>query len=578
MAAFSWFGGTTTSPDFVNAGPLALVQPLLARLELRHILDRLLPHDPQREFTHGQVLAALVAARLCHPTALVNVENWADQVGYEFLSGVPADKLNDDRLGRALDAFFEVRHSALADVTVKVLEETGLTLDRLHFDPTVVTLTGAYESSLPRPDWPDDLPLRGDAALDPAHICHGYSSDDKMFQIGQVAIIDQLGAVPVFAHVLDGNRNHHPAIKQTFELLQEYLPLPPQMRLISDRGTFSIDHLARLYRNDYEVLCTADWSDFRALYDTHAQSLNWQEASYLSTEQQRRRQHHSDLPREHYELAVQEHQVADPTNGQEIPVRLIFVYSTASERECQERRQKQITQIQDGLLTLQARLSRGHPQCTPQTISTQVVRLLGKKAAASFFTWKIVPLTPQEQANLPTPGPGHRRASHRLEFHFDAEAAQADQPYDGLSVLVTTVPRTTSADQLFTEYKQQNYIEMTHHQEKTPLAVSPIFLKTQRRVEALVCLLQLALQAYQVLERLYRQKTPATAPPSEKRMTTERMLRAFQNCILPIRTTTLGQVVYASRLTTDQRAILLRLGLQTPQQLMAEILLPEPVD
>ena len=146
----------------------------------------------------------------------------------------------------------------------------------------------------------------------------------------------------------------------------------------------------------------------------------------------------SDLPHEHYELAEWEHRVTDPTSGQEIPVRLIFVYSTADERESRQRRHDQIAALHAGLAHLQARLSRGHPRCTAQTIGQQVLRLLGKKEAGRYFTWQLVALTAAEQAALPEPGNGHCRARHRLEFHCDAAAAQAAERYDGLAVLVTT--------------------------------------------------------------------------------------------------------------------------------------------
>ena len=56
----------------------------------------------------------LLAARLSHPLALVNVPRWAEESGAEYLWGIPAEKLNDDRLGRSLDALFTQRHSVLA--------------------------------------------------------------------------------------------------------------------------------------------------------------------------------------------------------------------------------------------------------------------------------------------------------------------------------------------------------------------------------------------------------------------------------------------------------------------------------
>src|SRR5580698_7799898 len=103
MAAFTW-RGTGSDQEVVNLGPLALIHPLLDQLDIEAIIDRHLPPDPQLEFSHGQVLSLLLAARLCQPTALVNVATWAKKTGADILANIPADKLNDDRLGRALDA------------------------------------------------------------------------------------------------------------------------------------------------------------------------------------------------------------------------------------------------------------------------------------------------------------------------------------------------------------------------------------------------------------------------------------------------------------------------------------------
>src|SRR4030081_3807676 len=115
----------------------------------------------------------------------------------------------------------------------------------------------------------------------------------------------------------------------------------------------------------------------------------------------------------------------------------------------------------------------------------------------------MVPHTPEEQPAPTVPARGCHRPSYRFVFHYDEAAALAEARYDGFSVLFTTAPLGRSADDLFTEFKQQSFLETLHHQLKTPLAVRPVFLKSPHRVEALVCLLHIALQVYQVLERRY---------------------------------------------------------------------------
>ena len=142
--------------------------------------------------------------------------------------------------------------------------------------------------------------------------------------------------------------------------------------------------------------------------------------------------------------------------------------------------------------------------------------------------------------------------------------------------MTTASPQRPSANALFAQYKQQNYVETLHHQWKTPLAVSPVFLKSPLRVEALVCLLQIALQAYQALERLYRQSVPTDEAPAEQRLTSESLLRIFKVYGLLISTSRFGRIVHTTRLSNRQKQILQRLNFPTPAQTLSRILLPEP--
>jgi Domain of unknown function (DUF4277) len=567
--------GAARAEEVVNLGPLALIQPLLDQLDIASIIDRHLPPDPQLEFSHGQVLSLLLAARLCQPTALINLPAWAEKTGADILWNLPADKLNDDRLGRALDAFFDQRHSIFASATAQALQKTDLSLDRLHFDTTHLTFWGAYETSQRRPVTPLSA-LRGDAQLPPAHIGHGYVSEALMIQVGLTAVVDGQGSLPVFSQCLDGQRNGRRAIAEQFQLLQQHVPLPTGLLMISDRGTYSADHVSRLYRHGYYALCSMRWNDYQAVYDAHADRLQWEQASFLSVEQRRRRQTNSTLPCEQYRIAVLKHALTDPVTRQPLSGRLIFVHSSANEKHNRERRRYHIAKIKAGLEALAARVQRGHAHIKPDTVNRSVNRLFGKRWAARYFRWQLIALTLQEQAVLPPPAAGCRRPGYRFVFTFDAAAAAADTRYDGLSVLFTTAPLHHSADELFTTFKEQNYIELLHHQMKTPLAVRPVFLKSPRRVEALVSLLQIALQAYQVLERRYRQTVPEDAPVSEQRMTAEALLRQFRvyGCI--VTSEAVGRVIHATRLTSRQRQILNQLSFATPAQTLRRILHPVP--
>jgi transposase len=90
----------------------------------------------------------------------------------------------------------------------------------------------------------------------PAHITHGYGDDAKLIQVGLTSVVDELGAVPLLGQCLDGNQNGHTAIRQQCDWLLAEGLLRPGSLMISDRGTFSVEHVARLHRHG----CHGDYS------------------------------------------------------------------------------------------------------------------------------------------------------------------------------------------------------------------------------------------------------------------------------------------------------------------------------
>jgi len=118
-------------------GALPVVASFCRRLDLEGIIDRACPVREVAILTHGQVIAALVANRLTSPTPLWRVEDWARAWAVEETFGIPPDALNDDRVGRALDAIAPKLDQLVGSVGAQAIAVFGLEVARLHWDMTV---------------------------------------------------------------------------------------------------------------------------------------------------------------------------------------------------------------------------------------------------------------------------------------------------------------------------------------------------------------------------------------------------------------------------------------------------------
>jgi len=574
---FRWLANTKATRG-CNIGNLALTVPLLQRAGVAEIIDRHLQPDVRCKESPGKVLALLIAARLHKPTAISRIDQWAVETGADIMFDIDSDLLNDDRIGRALDALFEHRHSILGNLAVEVAQKFDIPLGELHFDPTHVTFYGKYEGSESRPDvMADDGDVRMDDRLAAAHITQGRRIDgvrkiSKIVHVDLSFAADEYGGVPVFAHVQSGNENGMTGIADHLALFRKQIPINKTV-MISDAGTFSIQHVKRSLADGMNIICAIPKTEARNLYEKHVSSLCWSEASYRSIEQQRRRDSGSSLPLEHHELAEIQHELYDRETKSRIPCRLIFVLSTAGKKAAEEARQKNVARVHQKLEALKQSVAKGCRNTDERSIRRRAAAALGNGQASNYFTWQIIPLGDAESAALPMPRPGCRRPTHRFEYAYDATVADRDAMCDGISAILTTLPSESSTtDETFTKYKRQAYSELANHQLKAPIAISPIFLHKPERVEALIFVLTIALMIYYLVQHEYRRNLPSTASTKQRRTTTETLFRAFNVYVLIISPSALGEVITPTRLRPKQRQILQDLGLPPPAAVLSQYL------
>jgi hypothetical protein len=92
-----------------------------------------------------------------------------------------------------------------------------------------------------------------------------------------------------------------------------------------------------------------------------------------------------------------------------------------------------------------------------------------------------------------------------LEWHFDQAALDHEAATDGWYCLLTNLdPADADPGQVLVRYKGQEVVERRYGSFKGPLAVAPFFLKNNRRIEALLSVICLALLIFCLVERQVR--------------------------------------------------------------------------
>jgi hypothetical protein len=92
-----------------------------------------------------------------------------------------------------------------------------------------------------------------------------------------------------------------------------------------------------------------------------------------------------------------------------------------------------------------------------------------------------------------------------LAWWFDQAALAAEQATDGWYGLLTNLnPAQVDAAGVLARYKGQEVVERRYGAFKGPLAVAPLFVQSNRRIQALVTVICLALLVFCLVERQVR--------------------------------------------------------------------------
>jgi len=513
-----------------DVGPLLLVAHYLRRLGLVELIDAAAPMRGKSLLTHGEVIAALVANRLSAPAPLYDVAGWAGHAAIAELLSVPASLLNDDRLGRALEAFHPVADDLRGRLLLTTLDRFDVDASRLHLDLTTIRFAGAY---------PDSTLVK-----------KGWGSDRQVARQVRTLQASTPDGVALYLRPHKGSEAELTCLGQALEKLQARTP--PGLVIVADSA---FGHLTSLCAADrkglrFVVPLRADtgWADNfdRDVPDGPAALPDLDHVA----ERERR------LPperRTRWRGQLTAFPATDPKHRSQHDLRVAYIWSSEEASSVADARMRALTKAEADLTRIRNGLGGRYYKTTEQ-VRTKVARIVHHR---------IEPLLHVQTGT-------DNRGKPTLSWQRDQTAITAAGRLDGLYALATNLPGPLTATDILDIYKDQWIVEQRHRDLKraAPLRVRPVFLHNDDRIGALLGVVGIALLIFGLIEADLRhrlptgqQQLPGLLPEGRAAKPTGRnILAAFDG--LGFTHTTTGPVL--DRLTPTQRQILALLDIPLP--------------
>jgi transposase len=553
-------------------GSLPLLNRFLERLQIERFLGKFVPAGDRRQKLAPAIgLGVLLRNILLSRRPLYGLAEWAQRYDAPLL-GLPTDVpefLNDDRVGRSLDALFLAdRATLMTEIVVHAVHEFQLDLSQLQNDSTTVTFTGEYSEAAGKP-------ARGH----PTHrITYGTNKDHRadLKQLLFVLTTTAEGAVPIWAHVDHGNTTDDVTHIDTWDTLRK-LSGSPNFLYVADCKLCSGKNLSHIagHGGRFVTVIPATWRE-------HAQFHEWLRANDAPWVELLRKPN-----------ARRQEDPADIYRGYEHPLRtsqgfrVVWIWS--SQKEALERgaRANRIEAAQKALEALSARI--GQPRSRLKTfnqVTEAVQKVLHENQVERWIKTEVKVLEEDRftQAARGRPGPqtAYVRQKHQkfsLHWQSDAQALLDEARTDGIFPLISNDEKM-SVKEVLLAYKHQPALEKRHEQFKSVLQVRPMMLKNHLRIEAFLFLYFLALLTEALIERetrqrmrklnikqmpLYPEERACTAP------TTERIFELFEDLRRHRLIDKAGHVHqrFYDELSEPQRSVL-RLFKLSPQQYLSD--------
>ena len=481
------FPGTRQSrlrKSVLGADPL--IRHYVEKLRIRETFRTDVKSDARLAMPIEDGVCILLHNILTEPLPLYEIGQWLALRDPESLGLGREDiaRLNDDRLGRVLDAVAKSnRKTIFMRLALRMIKIFELDCGHVHQDTTTIKLCGRYET------WGGE-----------PKAANGYSKDHrpdlKQLVLGINVVGD--GAVPIAHDPYSGNRTDDSVHVSNWDRLRRLLQTTDFI-YTADSKLCTEPNLSHIefYGGQYITVMPRTWKEdqsFRAL--AREEKVEWQLIL------KRRNNRHPKTLIDKYYTTTTAYQTA---SGR----RIVWIQSTQKAAMDQQMRTKQIEKTLTALKQLNTKLNKRRLKRLRE-IKHAVKALFVAHETTTLISYSIQQRVVTKsflrrgRPTANTPSQIHRRVEYQLTWDINQAEVVKQSRTDGVFPLLTNNHAKAARD-ILEIYKYQSFLENRHSQLKTYLEVAPVYLKNPDHVLALLDMVMLSLCFATLMERDLRQ-------------------------------------------------------------------------
>lgn len=503
----------------IDIGAMPLINRFIERLRLKSIIEKHVPiWDKRQKIQPAVCLLVLLRNILTSRLPLSRVPEWARDFDPALLGlpGDPGTYLNDDRIGRCLEALFRSDvETLITEAVVRAVEEFDIDMRQMHNDATTVSFEGQFP----------DATGESRFGRETHKITHGYHKKDGRDDMKQLLFILTTtadGFVPVWVNIDNGNAAEVNTHIRTWNALVK-INGSPRFLYIGDSKLCAENNLLYIHQRKglFLTVLPATWSEHKDFHERlRTQIIPWVHVMTVKVVREdddaasQLAKKSKDGSKDDAEDEIKEtYRGYEPAERTAQGFRVLWFWSSRKAADDRAARDRRIERAEQELQELRDSIGQKYSRATSTVKLAEAAQKIVAKRKVEHLIKIAASATKTERPQKIGPGRKGPKSIFRMEieetltlvWQVDTLVLEEEAKSDGIFPLATN-DKKMSLKQALEAYKQQPRLEKRFQQLKTVFNLRPVLLQNHMRIEALLIIYFLVLLIESLIERETRNR------------------------------------------------------------------------